>query len=217
MNDIRWQPVQWGRPEKECAPLERDKIQSPAGRPVISICVILVSAAVIATFVEWFANVMWQQIQVPPQFFAPDGPPIHKLRYEYLVDVSSLLGGLILFLLGAFVLWWEGRRNDWNSAHTRSLILEVAAVIVLFLWPKLVNLAFILWNCDNLFDIQFATTTWPNQSAYNTDPKRNFYGGGGVILAATIFLFAYLEQRRATEQQRPSDGQISTDADSAPR
>ena len=65
-------------------------------------------------------------------------------------------------------------------------LVTVSPAVLVLIWPKLVNLVFVLWTCDNLFDPQLATTTWPNLSAYQNDPIRNWW----IELEFPIFIAA---------------------------
>ena len=120
------------------------------------------------------------------------------LRTEYLQGISAAVAGEVLLILLIIAAFWGIRRKGRSVAMVFWFLATISPAVLVLIWPKLVNLVFVLWTCDNLFDPQLATTTWPNLSAYQNDPIRNrwielefpiFIAASSILATSAILIY----------------------------
>ena len=189
MNDIRWQPVQWGRDEKDCAPLISQRQPQADSEPidwVFGLLVVAIYFAVLESAFVWIPDFLTRLFHLPREISSPDAPPLSVLRTEYLQGISAAVAGEVLLIMLIIAAFWGIRRKGRSVAMVFWFLVTVSPTVLLLIWPKLVNLVFVLRSSDNLFDPQLATTTWPNLSAYQNDPIRNWW----IELEFPIFIAA---------------------------
>ena len=189
MNDIRWQPVQWGRDEKDCAPLISQRRSPADSEPidwVFGLLVVAIYFAVLESVFVWIPDFLTRLFNLPREISSPDAPPLGVLRTEYLQGISAAVAGEVLLIMLIIAAFWGIRRKGRSAAMVFWFLATVSPAVLVLIWPKLVNLVFVLRSSDNLFDPQMATTTWQNLSAYQNDPIRSWW----IDLAFPIFIAA---------------------------